>query len=490
MPASHQDVSRGGFLKDNAELIGIAIRFMDFTIIVVGALLAHYVRFNTIDLDLGYKIALVVVLFGAAALFPLLDLYQPWRGRSIWTEVSTLVFGWFCVVTLIPALVYLTKTGELYSRLWFGYWVLITAALFIISRYIIRNLAWWARQRGLNTRNVLIVGAGDLGQQVSVKLEENDWAGLHVVGYLDDDPEILGSKIGGVPVVGTTEKIKELVSDNSSRQDNGYKAEINLKEVDQVWVALPLAAKEKIKEVCSILDDSAVSVIFVPDIFLHDLLNHSVDDLAGMPVVNLRASPIEGISSTVKFVEDIIISVLAIVFTAPLMVLIAVAIKLDSAGPVLFKQRRYGIDGREIVIWKFRTMHVMEDSTKITQAKKNDPRVSKIGAFLRKTSLDELPQFFNVLQGRMSVVGPRPHAVAHNEQYRKIVDRYMWRCKLKPGITGWAQVNGWRGETDVVEKMQKRIEYDLEYLANWSLWLDIKIIFKTVINGFTDKNAY
>ena len=490
MSPNNRDAGRGGFLRDNAELIGVAIRFMDFTIIVTGALIAHYFRFDSVELDLGYKIALVVVLFGAAALFPLLDLYKPWRGRTIWAEVRTLIFAWLCVVATVPALVYATKTGDLYSRLWFGSWVLFTTALFILSRFIIRNISWWARQKGLNTRNVLIVGAGELGQKIKLNLGQNDWAGLNVVGYLDDNALLHGTEIDGIPVIGGTTRINELAGEKPDEGVLPDAKKTKLKGIDQVWVALPLSAKDKILEVSNILSDSAISVVFVPDIFLHDLLNHSVDDLAGMPVVNLRASPIEGTASTLKFVEDIVISVIAIILTAPIMMLIAIGVKLGSPGPVLFKQKRYGIDGREIVVWKFRTMRVMEDGNKVTQATKNDPRVTKLGAILRKTSLDELPQFFNVLQGRMSVVGPRPHAVAHNEQYRKIVDRYMWRCKVKPGITGWAQVNGWRGETDVVEKMEKRVEYDLEYLTNWNIWLDIKIIIKTIVNGFTNKNAY
>lgn len=490
MQLNNRDAGRGGFLRDYAELIGIAIRFMDFTIIVIGALVAHYIRFASFDLYLGYKIAMVVVLFGAAALFPLLDLYKPWRGRTVWSEVRALIFAWVCVVTIVPVLVYATKTGDLYSRLWFAYWVLINTALFVLSRVIIRNISWWARERGLNTRNVLIVGAGELGQKININLQQNDWAGLNVIGYLDDNSDLHDTEIDGIPVIGGIQRIKELadgVAAISKSSDSGGK---ELKNIDQVWVALPLSAKDKILEVSNILNNSAIAVIFVPDIFLHDLLNHSVDDLAGMPVVNLRASPIEGTASTLKFIEDIVISVVAIILTAPIMLLIAIGVKLGSPGPVLFKQKRYGIDGREIVVWKFRTMRVMEDGGKVTQATKNDPRVTKLGAILRKTSLDELPQFFNVLQGRMSVVGPRPHAVAHNEEYRKIVDRYMWRCKVKPGITGWAQVNGWRGETDVVEKMEKRVEYDLEYLTNWNIWLDIKIVFKTITDGFTNKNAY
>ena len=482
--------SRDGFLKGNAELIGIALKFFDLTLVVLGALIAHFIRFDSITLDPVYKVALVVVLISAALIFPMFDLYKPWRGMSIWSEVRALMLSWLCIAAVLPALVYLTKTGAEYSRLWFGYWMLITMILLMASRLIVRNVSRWARRKGLNTRNILIIGAGELGQQVSQNLQRSEWVGLNVIGFLDDDTALHGKKLEDVPVLGDTSRLKELVEGTSIISSPTTSSDVYSKSVDQVWVALPISEETKIREVCNVLENSAITIIFVPDIFLHGLLNHAVDDLAGMPVVNLRASPIEGKASTLKLVEDITISLCAIALTLPLMILISIAIKFDSPGPVLFKQRRYGIDGKEIIIWKFRTMYVLEDGDQVIQASKNDPRTTRIGAFLRRTSLDELPQFFNVLQGRMSVVGPRPHAVAHNEQYRKIIDRYMWRCKVKPGITGWAQVNGWRGKTDNPEKMKKRVEYDLDYLANWSIWMDFRIVLRTIVNGFLNKNAF
>ena len=482
--------SRDGFLKGNAELIGLALRFFDLTIIVLGALIAHFIRFDELSLGPVYKIALVIVLFAAAFIFPMFDLYKPWRGLSVWSEVRTLIMAWICIAAVLPAVVYLTKTGADYSRLWFGYWMLTSLILLMASRLTVRSLSRWARRRGLNTRNVLIIGAGNLGQQVSLNLQKSEWVGLNVVGFLDDQEALHNKKIGSIPVLGGTERLGDLLHGLSNLSTSEDRSFTEIKRIDQVWVALPISEEKKIREVCNTLENSAITIIFVPDIFLHGLLNHSVDDLAGMPVVNLRASPIEGKASTLKMIEDLTISLCAVILTAPLMILIAIAIKLDSPGPVLFKQRRYGIDGREIIIWKFRTMRVMEDGNQIFQAKRNDPRVTRIGSFLRRTSLDELPQFFNVLQGRMSVVGPRPHAVAHNEQYRKIIDRYMWRCKVKPGITGWAQVNGWRGETDTPEKMEKRVQFDLDYLSNWSIWMDLRIVIRTIIGGFTNKSAY
>src|SRR5690606_32379061 len=221
-----------------------------------------------------------------------------------------------------------------------------------------------------------------------------------------------------------------------------------------------------------------------------NLLNHSITEVAGLPVLNLSATPMEGVNGLLKALEDRVLAALILLLIWPVMVAIAIGIKLSSPGPVIFKQHRYGLRGNKIEVWKFRTMTVCENDDNVTQAKRNDPRVTRFGAFLRRTSLDELPQLFNVLQGRMSLVGPRPHAVAHNEQYRKLIGRYMLRHTVKPGITGLAQINGWRGETDSLDKMQKRVEYDLYYIENWSLWLDLKIIFLTLFKGLRHPNAY
>ena len=481
----------GGFLKSNAELIGTALRFFDLTIIVVSALIANYLRFDTFTLSLACKVALIVALFAAATLFPMFELYKPWRGMSIWLEIRTVVLACICVALIIPVLAYLTKTSEEYSRIWFGYWILLAVIFLVASRLVIRHLSRWARTKGFNSRNILIVGAGDLGQKVSSRLHECDWIGLNVVGFLDDNPDLQGADLNGVSVLGGTARLGELVDGPLSTANRRSESSlVDLKCADQVWVALPVSDQDKVKDVCSILEDSAIPIVIVPDLFMQGLLNHSVDQLAGMPVVNLRSSPIEGKASTVKLVEDILISLVAIMLTAPLMAIIALLIKLESPGPILFKQRRYGINGRGFMVWKFRTMYLAEEDPDVPQAKRSDPRITRIGAILRKTSLDELPQFFNVLQGHMSVVGPRPHAVAHNEKYRKVVDHYMLRSTVKPGITGLAQVNGWRGETDTQQKMEKRVECDLEYLNNWSVWLDIKIVFRTIVGGFMGKNAY
>jgi putative colanic acid biosynthesis UDP-glucose lipid carrier transferase len=238
------------------------------------------------------------------------------------------------------------------------------------------------------------------------------------------------------------------------------------------------------------LRDTTASIYFVPDIFVTDLIQGRLSTVAGLPVVAVCESPFTGFNGVIKRISDIVLSLLILILISPIMLAVAIGIKLSSPGPIIFRQRRYGLDGKEIIVYKFRSMTVTEDGPNIPQAQKNDRRITPLGTILRKTSLDELPQFINVLQGKMSVVGPRPHAVAHNEQYRKLIDGYMVRHKVKPGITGWAQVNGYRGETEVLDKMKKRIDFDLDYLRNWTLRLDLYIVLKTVQVLVKDRHAY
>ncbi|HEY3488101.1 MAG TPA: undecaprenyl-phosphate glucose phosphotransferase [Gammaproteobacteria bacterium] len=254
---------------------------------------------------------------------------------------------------------------------------------------------------------------------------------------------------------------------------------------------MPFSEEKRLESVLHELRHATVDIRYVPDIFGFRLLNHSIVDIAGLPVLNLSVTPMDGLNRCIKWLEDWVGASIILLLISPLLLIIAIGIKLSSPGPILFKQLRHGWDGRPIRVYKFRTMvcHT-EDEGVITQASPNDKRVTKFGAFLRRTSLDELPQFFNVLQGRMSIVGPRPHAIEHNHEYMEQIDGYMLRHKVKPGITGWAQINGYRGETKTLEEMKKRVEYDLFYIENWSLWFDVRIICLTFLKGFIHRNAY
>ncbi len=260
--------------------------------------------------------------------------------------------------------------------------------------------------------------------------------------------------------------------------------------INRIYISLPMASQPRILSILEDLKDTTVSIYFVPDMFVTDLIQSKPTVLCGIPVISVCETPFQGFNGLLKRGSDLVLSSLILVCLSPILLGIAVAVKLSSPGPVIFKQRRYGQDGQEILVYKFRSMTVAEDGAHIQQAQRGDKRITPLGAILRKTSLDELPQFINVLQGRMSIVGPRPHAVAHNELYRKLIKGYMVRHKVKPGITGWAQVNGFRGETDTLEKMQGRIQYDLDYLRNWSLKLDLLIVFKTIRLIFKDSQAY
>ena len=260
--------------------------------------------------------------------------------------------------------------------------------------------------------------------------------------------------------------------------------------INLVYVALPMTAQSRIRDLLDELRDTTISIYYLPDVFMYDLIQARILNIHGVPLVALCETPFIGFNAIVKRFWDVTLSLLILIVLSPLLLLISIGIKVTSPGPVLFRQHRYGLDGEEIIVYKFRSMTVCENGPDIAQAKRQDPRITRFGAVLRKTSLDELPQFLNVLQGTMSIVGPRPHAVAHNELYRSQINGYMIRHKVKPGITGWAQVNGARGETDTIDKMQERIKFDLDYLRNWSLALDFLIILRTISVVIKGENAY
>ncbi|RPH66715.1 MAG: undecaprenyl-phosphate glucose phosphotransferase [Burkholderiales bacterium] len=321
----------------------------------------------------------------------------------------------------------------------------------------------------------IIVGANPLGRTMARQLSSDPFSQTRVTAFFDDREATRLGNVTEAPICGRIDKVADYVRANRT---------------DQIFIALPMASQPRILQLLDSLRDTTVSIYFIPDIFMLDLIQARVDTMVGLPVVAVCESPFHGTTGVIKRLSDLCVSVAALVLTAPIMLLVALGIKLTMPGPVLFKQRRYGLDGQEIMIWKFRTMKVQEDGANIRQATRDDLRITPFGRFLRRTSLDELPQFFNVLQGQMSVVGPRPHAVAHNEMYRKLIKGYMIRHKVKPGITGLAQIHGARGETDTLEKMETRIRYDLDYLRNWSLRLDLWIIYRTVLEVFRDPNAY
>jgi len=324
-------------------------------------------------------------------------------------------------------------------------------------------------------RNAVIAGSSELGAKLAAQVTGTSLLGIQLHGIFDDRRPERRVMIEEVPILGHLDQLADYAK---------------LHHVDLIYITLPMASQPRILRLLNELRDTTASIYFVPDIFVFDLIQARMDSINGIPVVAVCETPFFGVNGMLKSISDFVLAFLILLLISPLLLIVAAGVKLSSPGPVLFRQRRYGLDGRQITVYKFRTMTVAEDGEQIKQATRDDERITPFGRFLRRTSMDELPQFINVLQGRMSIVGPRPHAVAHNETYRKLINGYMVRHKVKPGITGWAQVNGLRGETDTVEKMRERIEYDLSYLRNWSLRLDLQIIIKTIFLVFRDGRAY
>ncbi|HEC60539.1 MAG TPA: undecaprenyl-phosphate glucose phosphotransferase [Methylophaga sp.] len=406
------------------------------------------------------------------------DAYRSWRGTSIKDEITTILFSWFTAIFVLIILDKLAVKEQVYNDLFIIVWIVLTPIELLSWHVIVRMGLAFLRSRGYNTRRVAIIGATALGSRLENAFIGMEWSGYRLVGYYDDRvdaPETRRLNNHQVNVIGD---INKLIEDTKSGL------------VDTIYITLAMSAEHRIKAITERLADSTASVYLVPDMFTFNLLNSRWVDYQGITAISIYETPFAGLDSFIKRLEDIVLSMMILCLIAIPMIFIAIGIKLTSKGAVFFKQNRYGMDGEKILVWKFRSMTVSEDGDKVTQATQNDVRITPFGAFLRRTSLDELPQFFNSLTGSMSIVGPRPHAVAHNEEYRQQIQGYMLRHKVKPGITGLAQINGFRGETDTLDKMEGRIRYDLKYIQTWSLLLDLKIILLTVFKGFRNKNAY
>jgi putative colanic acid biosynthesis UDP-glucose lipid carrier transferase len=396
----------------------------------------------------------------------------PLRISSISMSV---VSRWCVLVAILLLLGYASKTSSIYSRKVLFSWFIVTPPLLIVTQLFIDSLLTRMLLSVGNTKRVVIAGINDIGRRLLSRIQSSPMMGMKVEGFFDDRSLERLANGTSIPLLGSLKHLPEYV-----RRHN----------IDRIFIVLPIRNIQRVTELLDELHDTTASIYFVPDVFVFDLIQCRISEIDGLPIVALCESPFQGTQGIIKAISDYTIASIVLIFTSPLIIAIALAIKLTSPGNVIFKQRRYGLDGREIVVYKFRTMTVCEDSGQIRQVTKGDDRVTKVGKFLRKTSLDELPQFINVLQGRMSVVGPRPHAVGHNEEYRPSIKGYMIRHKVNPGITGLAQVSGYRGETKTVDAMKKRIEYDLQYLRNWSLALDLQIIARTLRLVLHDKSAY
>jgi putative colanic acid biosynthesis UDP-glucose lipid carrier transferase len=450
-------------------------KIVDAGLIVSAALLAVYL-YPKSQWEMPYTIGVLLTTISYLIIAEASGLFRSWRGVRIRSELTRLSWVWLMTLGVLLTIGYLTKTTAEFSRVATTLWMIITPVMLFASRLVMRMFLDSMRRAGRNLRNVAIVGANDLGIKVAELADDNPELGYRLVGFFEDRQAKSVRISWPGRIQGNFDDLIRLARNN---------------EVDLIYITLPMTAQNRIQELLDALADTTVSVRLVPDFFVFQLFHGKWSDFMGLPTVSVFETPFWGVDGWLKRVQDIILGSIILVMISPLLLFIAMGVKLTSPkGPVIFKQRRYGLDGREIMVWKFRSMTTCDNGNTVQQATKGDARITPFGGFLRKTSLDELPQFFNVLMGEMSIVGPRPHAVAHNEEYRGLIKGYMLRHKVKPGITGWAQINGCRGETDTVDKMQNRVEHDLWYIRNWSFWLDLKIVFQTIFKGFVGKQAY
>ncbi|MFN4478521.1 undecaprenyl-phosphate glucose phosphotransferase [Klebsiella pneumoniae] len=455
--------------KANASLISMIQRFSDISIVFSG--LSFVLYMHVLDLDYRHLIVALVALVFFQMIGGITDFYRSWRGVRLSTELKHIIQNWTLSLLFTAALMYFIS-GVYFSGMIILEWYFASCTGMIVARCAIRYGTGILRHLGYNTRKVAIAGSLPTGISLLKGFQEEPWLGFKVIGVYD---ETCPEDLSGLSYIGD---FKKLIEDAKSGK------------LDRIYIATKMSDYSNLMKLVSELTDTTCSVSLIPDIFTFNILHSRTEEINGIPVVPLFETPLNGINMIFKRLEDIVFSTIILTLISPVLLLISCAVKFTSPGPIIFKQIRYGMDGKAIKVWKFRSMKVMENDEKVIQATKNDVRVTKVGGFLRRTSLDELPQFINVLTGSMSIVGPRPHAVAHNELYRKLIQGYMLRHKVKPGITGLAQIKGWRGETDTLDKMEKRIEFDLEYIRTWSLFLDIKIIFLTIFKGFISKTAY
>ncbi|MCE2880446.1 MAG: undecaprenyl-phosphate glucose phosphotransferase [Comamonadaceae bacterium] len=397
--------------------------------------------------------------------------------RSFTPSVLALrvLLRWSWMAGLLALVGLVTGYLAVFESRFLFHWLWLAPSAQIVAQLALRAAAPRLSRLQGPPRAAVIVGINPQGTLLAQRIAQSPFEGIRMLGFFDDRLSERHDSSAAHPITGGLAQLPEYVKRN---------------RVQLIYLSLPMSASPRILQVLDGLKDTTASIYFVPDMFITDLIQGRSDKVCGVAVISVCDTPFRGWTGLLKRGSDLLLAGLIVLLIAPLLLIIALAVRLESSGPVIFRQRRYGLDGQEICVYKFRSMWVTEDGSRIEQARLGDPRITRVGRFLRRTSLDELPQFINVLQGRMSIVGPRPHAVAHNELYRKLIKGYMVRHKVKPGITGWAQVNGQRGETDTLDKMQARIDLDLDYLRHWSLWLDLRIIARTVALVFKDARAY
>lgn len=442
----------------------VAIAFLYFLVSAFDAQLAEH--FNSMAVMVGLLMLLLPYPTGNPQR-PIFPGHAP--------LVLSVLLRWAIVLAALAAIAYFTKSSSYYSRRIVLTWAVATPALIVPLTILLQEITRRLMCHPQNARRAVIVGYNEVSRSLARQLRTSSEYCMSMQGFFDDRGADRLNLSGQDRMLG---RLADLA------------AWVKRSNVEVIFVALPVGHVQRITHVLNDLRDTTASVYYVPDLVLYDLIHARTGSINGIPVIAMCETPIYGFRGFTKRLTDVLVSLVGLVVLLPVLVGIAVLIKATSPGPIIFSQRRYGLNGEEIVVYKFRTMRVTEDGAEITQASRDDPRITSAGRILRKYSLDELPQLVNVLQGRMSLVGPRPHAVAHNEMYRKLIDGYMVRHKVLPGITGLAQVSGLRGETQTLEQMEARVRCDLEYLRNWSVALDLQILARTALRVWNDRAAF
>ncbi len=464
-------------ISKNALRLELSMRLIDILVLAAAGQLAWYIRFSGSFDDAApiYSILLYFCSVLAFLLFSQFGLYVSWRGRSVYILFGRLAATWALVLLIGLFFSFLIHhVGEL-SRLWLFYWFFTGTVFISVLRWVIYSTLRTLRRNGVNSKRVIIVGYGSTGREMHNRARQHDWYGYEVKAVHANEEDAHNINSGSVARIEKLDDIPAYVSANN---------------IDEIWIALSMSASDQLQKLQYLLRNALVDIRWIPDTLGMQMLSHRVGDFLGFPAIDLNRPGSSGLNGVAKDLFDKLFSMAVLVMLSPLFFLIAAGIKMSSPGPVLFKQPRHGLNGKKFNVYKFRSMCLHKEHNVVTQATRSDPRITRFGQFLRRTSLDELPQFINVLMGDMSIVGPRPHAVQHNEMYKDMLEFYMLRHRVKPGITGWAQIHGYRGETDTIDKMQKRVQFDLYYIQNWSLWMDIRIVIWTAFKGWTGNNAY
>jgi Undecaprenyl-phosphate glucose phosphotransferase len=463
---------------DDQRVITGALRILDLLIVAATGYVAYGVYHGfSAHMPEHYAFAIGLGVLFAANFMHFGKLYRFVNLQKITTQLGALSACWIAVMVALVLIAYFGKVSSNFSRAWVTYWFIAAYISLSCIRIFTSILIEQLRAKGQLTYNVIVVGAGELGERLIRHLDNRKSSGVKVLGVFDDRKTRIPETIGSHQTIGTIDDLLQFVRNH---------------RVDQITIALPWTAKNRLDDILRQLRTVAADVTLCPENAAFEIPNLGFDNMAGIPMLTVFKPPLAGWNRILKGIEDRLFGLIILSIIWPVLLVVALAIKFSSPGPILFRQKRYGFNNNEITVLKFRSMYWKPDASTevITQAQKEDPRVTRVGRFIRSTSLDELPQIINVLRGEMSLVGPRPHAIAHNEEYAQIIDEYLIRHKVKPGITGWAQVNGLRGETVNPDQMRERVRHDLYYIEHWSFGFDLKILFLTLFTGFLNKNAY